>query len=154
MLRRRRVQVLAPTNRGICLALSRPEPRSPTLAPPAVQTRVLGISEASLGYVRCAHFQCCACCIGQQNSPHAPSILLLWLHPTPVEGAGFEEGKAIIKLYDHDTGKASLLVAGYSAIDTVVASRVVAYNDIQVVSALQAEIRVENMTSYEIAIIP
>ena len=68
--------------------------------------------------------------------------------------AGFEEGKAVIKLYEHETGKASLLVAGYSATDTVVASRAVAYNDIQVVSASQAEIIVENMTNYEIAILP
>ena len=38
--------------------------------------------------------------------------------------AGFEEGKAIIKLYEHDNGKVAILVAGYSAMDTRRASRV------------------------------
>ncbi len=32
--------------------------------------------------------------------------------------AGFEQGKAIIKLFNHDNGKVALLVAGYSAEDT------------------------------------
>jgi len=31
---------------------------------------------------------------------------------------GFEEGKAMIKLFNHDNGKVALLVAGYSATDT------------------------------------
>ncbi len=44
--------------------------------------------------------------------------------------AGFEEGKAIIKLFNHDNGKVALLVAGYSAMDTRRAAMVLAdYKD-------------------------
>lgn len=40
--------------------------------------------------------------------------------------AGFEEGKAIIKLYEQPTGKVAMLVAGATALDTRRASRVIA----------------------------
>lgn len=40
--------------------------------------------------------------------------------------AGFEEGKAIVKLYDTGAGNVALLVAGYSAMDTRRASKAVA----------------------------
>ena len=40
--------------------------------------------------------------------------------------AGFEEGKAIVKLYDTGAGNVALLVAGYSALDTRRASKAVA----------------------------
>ncbi len=40
--------------------------------------------------------------------------------------AGFEDGKAMIKLFDQSSGKVAMLVAGYSAMDTRRASRVVA----------------------------
>jgi hypothetical protein len=40
--------------------------------------------------------------------------------------AGFEDGKAMIKLFEHADGKVALLVAGYTAMDTRRASRVVA----------------------------
>ena len=48
--------------------------------------------------------------------------------PYAVEGcdAGFEEGKAIIRLYDQPTGKVSMVVAGMTALDTRRATRVVA----------------------------
>lgn len=43
---------------------------------------------------------------------------------------GFEEGKAMVKLYDTGSGNVAMLVAGYSALDTRRASRVVAnYED-------------------------
>lgn len=38
--------------------------------------------------------------------------------------AGFEEGKAMIKAYEGSTGKVALVVAGYSAMDTRMAARV------------------------------
>jgi hypothetical protein len=40
--------------------------------------------------------------------------------------AGFEDGKAMVKLYQQTTGKVALLVAGWSAMDTRRASRVLA----------------------------
>ncbi len=40
--------------------------------------------------------------------------------------AGFEEGKGMIKAFDHDSGAVSLLVAGYSAQDTRLAAQVLA----------------------------
>jgi hypothetical protein len=43
--------------------------------------------------------------------------------------AGFEDGKAMVKLFEHSNGKVALLVAGYSAMDTRRASRVVARYD-------------------------
>ncbi|MFC1800691.1 hypothetical protein ACFLYT_01410, partial [Nanoarchaeota archaeon] len=43
--------------------------------------------------------------------------------------ADFTAGKAMIKLYEHDSGKVALLVAGYSAQDTTAASQVVANYD-------------------------
>jgi hypothetical protein len=42
---------------------------------------------------------------------------------------GFEMGKAMIKLFEQDNGNVALLVAGYSAMDTRRASRVVANHD-------------------------
>ncbi|MFH1398543.1 MAG: hypothetical protein ABIG95_00345, partial [Candidatus Woesearchaeota archaeon] len=44
--------------------------------------------------------------------------------------AGFEMGKAMVKLFEQSNGNVALLVAGYSAMDTRRASRVVAnYGD-------------------------
>ncbi len=44
--------------------------------------------------------------------------------------SGFEQGKAMIKLFNHDNGKVALLVAGYAAMDTRRAARVLAdYKD-------------------------
>jgi hypothetical protein len=43
--------------------------------------------------------------------------------------AGFEMGKAMIKLFEHDNGNVAMLVAGYSAMDTRRAARVVANYD-------------------------
>jgi len=42
---------------------------------------------------------------------------------------GFEDGKAMVKLFEQSNGKVALLVAGYSAMDTRRASRVVAKYD-------------------------
>ncbi len=73
--------------------------------------------------------------VGQENmivvgGPCANSVAAeLMGNPTEC-AAGFEEGKAMIKSFDHDSGAVSILVAGYSAQDTRLASQVLAnYED-------------------------
>ncbi len=51
---------------------------------------------------------------------------------------GFEDGKGVLRLFEHPSGKVSLLVAGYSAQDTRRAARVLAqYEDFQSTGKLQ-----------------
>ncbi len=70
--------------------------------------------------------------VGQENlivvgGPCANSVAASLLGVTGDNCAeGFEPGKAIIQLFNHDSGKVSLLVAGYSGSDTRLAAQVLA----------------------------
>ncbi|RME15762.1 MAG: hypothetical protein D6797_05945, partial [Bdellovibrio sp.] len=64
--------------------------------------------------------------------------------------AGFTEGKAIVKLFEHGT-KVSMLVAGYSALDTQAASRAVATGAIKEVEGDEAEITVTDVENYVVS---
>ena len=64
------------------------------------------------------------------GGPCANSIAAALMGNPPDCAAGFTAGQAMIKLFEQSTGKVSLLVAGYSALDTRRASRVLAkYKD-------------------------
>ncbi len=73
--------------------------------------------------------------VGQENmivvgGPCANSVAAELMGNPEQCTAGFEEGKAMIKAFDHDSGAVSILVAGYSAQDTRLASQVLAnYED-------------------------
>ena len=63
---------------------------------------------------------------------------------------GFAEGKAKVKLFAHDSGKVSMLVAGYTYIDTQAASRAIASGEIGSVSGMEAEISVTSVSNYAV----
>jgi hypothetical protein len=60
-------------------------------------------------------------------------------NPSPC-GKDFTAGKAMIKLFDQSTGKVAMLVAGYEAIDTTRATKVVAENSGATLQALGANV--------------
>ena len=64
---------------------------------------------------------------------------------------GFMEGKAKIKLYEHDNGKVALLVAGYSADDTRRAARVLANNDLYSLSGSELEVTGTSMSDISVS---
>lgn len=63
---------------------------------------------------------------------------------------GFEAGKALLKIYDND-GKVALLVAGYSADDTIKATTVLANWDQYVLSGTEMEVTGTSLTELTVA---
>jgi len=59
---------------------------------------------------------------------------------------GFEEGKAMVKLYDTGAGKVAMLVAGMSALDTRRATRVVANSGDYALSGDEVEVTGTSLT--------
>ncbi len=67
-------------------------------------------------------------------------------------GAGFKEGEGIIKLYKADTGKVSLLAAGYSALDTRRVTRVLANYKEYASSLKGSEVKVTGTTLTDVTV--
>jgi hypothetical protein len=63
---------------------------------------------------------------------------------------GFTEGKAMIKLYEQGT-KVAMLVAGYSALDTRRASRVLANYDMYALSGMEVEVSGTTLTDISVS---
>lgn len=64
--------------------------------------------------------------------------------------AGFEEGKAKIKLYEQATGKVALVVAGYSGTDTRRAARVIANYGDYALSGAEVEVSGTSLTDIKV----
>ena len=66
---------------------------------------------------------------------------------------GFEEGKAMVKLYDTGAGKTAMLVAGMSALDTRRATRVVANFDDYALSGDEVEVTGTTLTDISVSVV-
>jgi hypothetical protein len=67
--------------------------------------------------------------------------------------AGFEDGKAMIKLFEHENGKVALLVAGAQAMDTRRASRVIAnYKDYTNFAGTELEVTGTSLSDIKVGV--
>jgi len=73
--------------------------------------------------------------------------------PFNAEGcdAGFEEGKAIIKLYEQPSGKVALVVAGMTAMDTRRATRVLANREAYALSGTEVVVTGTSLTDIKVS---
>ena len=65
--------------------------------------------------------------------------------------SGFEEGKAIIKLYKHDKGKIAIVIAGLTPLDTRRAAKVLANSKIYSLSGSEIEITGIGLTDISVS---
>ncbi len=84
------------------------------------------------------------------GGPCANSVAAALLNNPAECGAGFEPNKAVIKLFERESGKVAMLVAGYEAADTVRASKVVAAFDEHSLTGMEVEVAGTSMSDIEV----
>lgn len=67
--------------------------------------------------------------------------------------AGFEEGKAMIKLYEMSTGKTAMVVAGATALDTRRATRVLSNYDDYAISGDEVEVTGTSLSDISVSVV-
>ena len=91
--------------------------------------------------------------IGGPCASEATAVVMGVSHDWPGCGEGFEEGKAMIKLVDTGAGKFAMVVAGFSALDTQRATRVLTNYEDYALSGDEVEVTGTSLTDISVSVV-